>query len=273
MIRKTGLSIIIGIALCVAASGISQAKTFPHLVVFGDSLSDNGIDDGNGFMRKSNGKVWPEYLAEMMGAKTVDVRAWSGAMSGLGNYSPNAKDWSGLLWQVQKYTPSTVMDETLVVVEIGTNDLHDPDTKVTPAQVVENVMKALEGLSSKGVKHLMLWNLNASLVSPGYTDEKYQWFDYYKNKKDAATEQFRQFNLLIVDAVDDFNKKQKSMQVILFDADAAVAEIAKQFKNTTTPWYDTKYFPEKGGWFWFDHWHYMTETHKYLAEHIFQALP
>ena len=263
---------MICIALCVTFTGISQAKSFQHLVVFGDSLSDNGIDDGHGFLRYSNGKVWPEYLAERIGAKTVDVRAWSGAMSGMGNYNSNAKDWSGLLWQVREYTPTTAMDETLIIAEIGTNDLHDPDMKITPKQVVGNVVKALEQLSSKGVKHLMLWNLNTTLVPPGYTDKKYEWFEYYKTKKDAAIEQFGQFNLLIQNAVADFNKRDKSIQVILFDANSAVAEIAKEFTNTTTPWKGTKFYPKKGEWFWFDHWHFMTETHKYLSDYVFKAL-
>ena len=247
-------------------------KTFQNLVVFGDSLSDNGIDNGHGFLRNSNGKMWPEYLAELMGLQSLEIRAWSGAMSGMGNYNSNAREWSGLLWQVQKFTPTTAMNNTLIIVQIGTNDLHDPDIKITTEQVVTNVVITLEKLAAKGVRYLMLWNLNASLLSPGYIDEKYNLFDYYKDKKDAATEQFRQFNLQIHAAVNDFNKKQNSMQVILFDTNSVIARIKKEFENTTAPWKETGFFPKKGGWFWFDHWHYMTETHKYLSEHVFHDI-
>jgi lysophospholipase L1-like esterase len=272
MIKKSALSIMIFIALFIFGPGISHAIEFQHLVVFGDSLSDNGIDDGHGFLRYSNGKVWPEYLAERMGVKTLEVRAWSGAMSGMGNYNSNAKDWSGLSWQVQEFTPATTMENTLIIVQIGTNDLHDPDMKITPAQVVDNVVKVLKQLSSKGAKNIILWNLNTTLVSPGYTDKKYEWFDYYKSKKEAAIKQFKKFNQLIQDAVNGFNAKQKTIRVVLFDADSALTEIAKKFENITTPWKGTKYYPKKGGWFWFDHWHYMTVTHRYIADYLFKSL-
>ena len=247
-------------------------KKFQHLVVFGDSLSDNGIDNGHGFLRNSNGRMWSEYLAELMELKSFEVRAWSGAMSGMGNYNPNAGEWSGLRWQVQNFMPTTAMNDTLVIVQIGTNDLHDPEMNITTEQVVANIIHTLEELSVKGARHLMLWNLNASLVSPGYIDQKYELFDYYKGRKDAATEQFKKFNVQIHAAVCNFNGKQNSMQVNLFDANSAIATIGKQFNDTTMPWRETAFFPKKGGWFWFDHWHYMTETHKYLSGHIFHDL-
>lgn len=181
MIRKCMLLLVIFAAYSTLFARTSQCRTFQHLVVFGDSLSDNGIDDGHGFLRYSNGKVWPEYLSEAMAAKSVEVRAWSGA-----------------------------------------NDLHDPDTKISSEQVAANVMTALKQLVAKGVRHVMVWNLITS--------------------------------------------------VIPLDADGAVTRIAGQFENTKTPWKGTKFYPEKGEWFWFDHWHYMTESHMHLAREVFDAL-
>ncbi|VDL78828.1 unnamed protein product [Nippostrongylus brasiliensis] len=39
------------------------------LVVFGDSLSDDGVEaigESHGFVRNSNGKIWPEYVERML---------------------------------------------------------------------------------------------------------------------------------------------------------------------------------------------------------------
>ncbi|KAJ1371907.1 hypothetical protein KIN20_033944 [Parelaphostrongylus tenuis] len=39
------------------------------MIVFGDSLSDDGVEavgESHGFMRNSNGKVWPEYVEQML---------------------------------------------------------------------------------------------------------------------------------------------------------------------------------------------------------------
>ena len=93
---------------------LAQNSGIEHLVVFGDSHSDNGFDDGHGFESYSNGKVWPEYLADSLRVKTLDVRAWGGAFSGMGNEGNNAKDWSGLLWQVQEYNSYIELNKTLV---------------------------------------------------------------------------------------------------------------------------------------------------------------
>ncbi|MBU2705132.1 hypothetical protein KCM76_04015 [Zooshikella marina] len=270
--KKRVISVLLFFALFILVPTISKAENYQHLVVFGDSLSDNGIDDGNGFLRNSNGKVWPEYLAGLMAVKTLDVRAWSGATSGRGNYNTNASDWSGLLWQVKNYRPTTPLNKTLAIVQIGTNDLHDPDKKITPEQVSANVENALKQLSAKGIKNIIVWNLNTTVVSPGYTDKQYEWYEYYKDKKDTATEQYIKFNHLIKNTVNQLNSHQQSTNILLFDANVALTEIAKKFENTTTPWRDTKYYPKENGWFWFDHWHYMTETHKYIADYLFQLI-
>lgn len=45
------------------------------LVVFGDGLSDDGaevsIHESHGFLRNSNGPIWPEYLNRMLACDKV----------------------------------------------------------------------------------------------------------------------------------------------------------------------------------------------------------
>lgn len=266
MNKKWLLLTLLVTVLCVPNLAVSA--TFKNIIAFGDSISDNGFDDGHGFARKSNGKVWVEYLGEKIGCSLIEDRAWSGAMSGQGNYNPPAKDWSGLLWQVENYVPAKKinMEKTLFTIQIGTNDLHDPTKGITPQQVIDNVIAAMEGLSVKGAKHFMVWNMPVSLVSPGYTDPNYEWYSYYAPLLDKALAQYKEYNELIEVALADFAKKHPMVTVSFFDADSALEKIKVTFANSTEPWHGSYLYPEPGKWLWWDHWHYMTETHRKIAE-------
>ena len=269
---KHFLSLILFTTLSIGNSKGLLSSNYDHLVVFGDSHSDNGFDDGHGFELYSNGKVWPEYLADRLEVQSLEVRAWGGAFSGMGNEGNNAKDWSGLLWQVQQYAPSTNMDSTLIIIEIGFNDLHDPNYNISPTQVVDNIISAMSELSSKGAKRIILWNLNTSLVPPAFTNKNYHMYDYYKDKIEFAQKQFKIFNTIIEDSVIQYNSNQNNIRVDLFDADYEITEISKKFEDITTPYKNSKYYPKQGKWFWFDQWHFMTETHKYIAEQNYLSL-
>ena len=127
-----------------------DSYAYKRIVAFGDSMTDNGYDNGHGFQRYSNGKVWVEYLAEMLRVGDVEVYAWGGARSGYGNDHPNANDWSGLLWQIEHYSPSGSVRQTLFTVEIGINDLHDPSNGITAQTVIDNLLLFIANLIDKG---------------------------------------------------------------------------------------------------------------------------
>ena len=251
---------------------VASTREIKALVVFGDSMSDNGHVDGHGFFRSSNGKVWPEYLSDMLSPEKLDVRAWGGATSGQGNYNANASDWSGLLWQVDRYEPAYDMARTLVVVEIGFNDLHDPENEIQPQQVVDNVIKALNRLAVKGVRNLVVWNIFTSPVSPGYTDVNYDQYQHYHGKQDQARRDFAEYNALLPAALAEFEKSHPSVKLLFFDADRIIAKIAERFQDKTSTWQFTWYAPDKDKWFFFDHWHFMTDVHRHIAREIFALL-
>lgn len=273
MNRLIAWVLLAGICSCFLIPLSTVAKTdFNQIVVFGDSMSDNGIDDGAGFRRYSNGMIWAEHLGVMMNGADVTVLAWGGAMSSEGNYSPAAKDWSGLLWQVAQYEPSGDMDETLFIVQIGTNDLHDPDMKIAPAQVAANIGEAVKVLAEKGAEHIMVWNLFTSPTSPGYIDEKYEWYDYYKEKPEQALALYKELNSILPESFDAMKAASPGVTYYYFEADKAMDAIVPKFENTTDVWIGSKLYPEAGGWIWFDHWHFMTETHKHIAEAVMDTL-
>ncbi|HWR45856.1 SGNH/GDSL hydrolase family protein [Sporomusa sp.] len=250
----------------------SAEGEFTKIVVFGDSWSDNGFDDGYGFRYYSNGKLWYEYLANMLGVKSVEGRAWGGALSGQGNYNSPAKTWSGLLWQVQGYTPDLETGQTLFAIEIGINDLHDPSMKIPPSAVVENVRKAMVDLIGKGAKHIIVWNLPASITFPGYTSEKYEWYSYYAPKLNDAKAQFVKYNELIAVAVAAEAQNHADVKIYFYDTDNGMKEIHKKFQSTTTKWGGSYLYPNPGEYMWYDEWHLMTETHKYISEQVYDLL-
>ena len=275
-IKKTFSLCVVSICLfCFVPSSIIAGEeiSFSTIVAFGDSMSDNGIDDGHGFTRKSNGKTWVEYLGDLLHCKHIENRAWCGAMSGMGNYSSAAKDWSGLQWQVDQYRHNDMeSDHILYTLQIGTNDLHDPNKKINPEKVVHNLLSAVEKLAAKGGRYFLLWNLPTSVVSPGYTDQKYEWYSYYNPLLEAALEQYRKFNSTLNKQLIELKEKHAGLSIKLFDIDSFMTIVKNNFENTTTPWYNSYIFPEKGKYFWYDHWHYMTEVHQYIAQEAYRQL-
>ena len=127
-----------------------QAQDFTHIVAFGDSFTDNGHIDGHGFNRDSNGKVWVEYLKESLQAQSLDNRAWGGARTDDGHYL--GFDWSGFIWQVDRYELQSKSEETLITVWIGVNDYWD--AKDDPANSVANIRRGLEKLGYQGSQAL-----------------------------------------------------------------------------------------------------------------------
>ncbi|VDN60216.1 unnamed protein product [Dracunculus medinensis] len=96
------------------------------LIVFGDSLSDDGIEFGDnsyGFERNCNGPVWPEYLSQLLSCKKYINYAYSGAKSGYDNVYFTG--WSGLLWQFETFINNTPLIPTGMIIIMNIIDPTD----------------------------------------------------------------------------------------------------------------------------------------------------
>ncbi len=265
--------LVAGTLLGAPLAAGAEAPAFDAVVAFGDSMSDDGFDDGHGFLRYSNGKVWVEYLGEMLGASKVEVRAWSGAMSGQGNYNENARGWSGLGWQVDRYAPGDAdLNRVLFTAEIGLNDLHDPNNDIAPETVVANLTDALDRLADKGARHLLVWNIPTGVVPPGYTDAAYEFYDYYNPLQAGALDLFAAFNEALGPALDGFEAEHPEVTLYRFDANKAMNAIKAEFEITDSPWLGTYAYPEPNKWLYYDHWHFMTEPHRRIAAKAAEVL-
>src|SRR4051812_38820866 len=84
---------VVALALCLSGLGVvAEAEPFSLVVVYGDSLSDNGNLFGAAALpgppyfqgRRSDGPVAVEKLAAALGVPLLDF-AWIGATTGIGN--------------------------------------------------------------------------------------------------------------------------------------------------------------------------------------------
>lgn len=164
------------LAAAVFTSAAARAGSISSIVVYGDSLSDNGnlfkatgqpgapYFDG----RRSNGPVAVEQLASGLGATLVDF-AWIGATTGIGNYSDNGTPTSfgtaGLPGMLTEYADSKNAIAPylggLFIVWGGANDFLSPSPlDKTPEQViargVSDILTIVDGLQSQGAKDILV---------------------------------------------------------------------------------------------------------------------
>ncbi len=161
------------------AASLTQSDThFDGLYVFGDSLSDTGnlfADTGDLFPpfpyfqgRFSNGPVWVEYLAPLLGltpAQTTNF-AYGGATTGSNNTV--VRGFPGLQTEISDFLtaqPSADPD-ALYVVWAGAND-YLGDGVTNPAQPVGHLLNAVTSLTTAGAENILVVNLPDLGTIPG----------------------------------------------------------------------------------------------------------
>jgi outer membrane lipase/esterase len=161
--------------VAVLAGGQAQAGPYDSLVVFGDSLSDNGNlytftgganppspDYWNG--RFSNGMVAVEHMATRMGAVPLIDYAVGGAKTGM-NEGTDFNGGSGytglgLTAQVSMATSpaGSLSANSLYVLWAGPNDFFDMtgDPNVVAATAIGNMATAMQQLYADGARHFFV---------------------------------------------------------------------------------------------------------------------
>jgi len=265
------------IVLCLAMlTGSSFALTFSKIVVFGDSLSDNGnvyiLSSGaspastnsyNG--RYSDGPVWAEYLTQYFSAGLVDL-AQGGAQTGDNDSVP-----VGLKKQVSDFTdllvsyPALASDDTLYAVWAGPNDFLEGGMDVTSA--VNNIGDALNTLAAAGAKYIIIPNManlgatplnnNSPILSAG------------------AQGLTQNFNTALESVVDAFKQANSAITVYDFDTYALFANVLADpssygFTNTTDSYVndDDTVNNDGNSYFFWDSVHPTTEGHRLFAQTV-----
>ncbi len=170
------LSVLV-VLIVLALSTIASAGVYSDLVVYGDSLSDNGnlfAADGGTYPpppywmgRMSNGPVAVEDLAKNLNLPLLDF-AWIGATTGVGNIVDGGTQTTlgsfGLPGMLSQFaaTKGFVSPTSLAVVWGGPNDfLSNGFSQATAQLAVSDILSIVAGLQALGV---------SKIIVPGMTD-------------------------------------------------------------------------------------------------------
>lgn len=179
-----------GVGALVVALFISlptHASGVDHIVIFGDSLSDNGnlLEATGGvfptapiyfYGRQTNGLVWGETLAFDVGA-SLSMYAIVGAQTGTGNVWDGqlpGSPFGGLQDQIADYTGGTTDPSALHIMWAGANNFlsipTDPTAAVTEA--VTDIVGAVGALVAAGIPQskIMVVNLPDLGLTPRLID-------------------------------------------------------------------------------------------------------
>ncbi|KAJ2715998.1 hypothetical protein H4R19_000892 [Coemansia spiralis] len=173
----------------------APVATVPNLVVFGNSLSDNGNDvtlaaslgvstDGIGYWhgRFTNSYVWNEYTAKILGL-TLANKAYGGATTNNGPSPGSAFNMTipsfhdqTVAWLAANPAPGQFhLEHDVIEVEIGGNDILNHAMELfagtlspaqLAAQVATSIASDVEALAAAGYRNINVWNLPAAELSP-----------------------------------------------------------------------------------------------------------
>ncbi|MFZ1985050.1 MAG: SGNH/GDSL hydrolase family protein [Desulfatitalea sp.] len=277
MKTKTILAVLIllTISLLLGASN-TLAGPFGEIVIFGDSLSDNGnyvlVDDQpmpdpelywEG--RFSNGPVWVEYLTDPAHFDTnLTDRALGGAQSD-GLTPP------GLIEQVRAHILAAgppLSPTNLYAIWIGGNDCLNGDGDSQGA--VDNINDAMTELVDNGAMFMLILNLPDLGIIPDTlgTPEAPQATAFSVN-----------FNAALASMIGTFRTAHPSIEIYEFDIDALFLEIRNDpgafgFINVTEP--APKLAPpnnfDGGDYLFWDDVHPTTHMHALIADQVFADL-
>jgi phospholipase/lecithinase/hemolysin len=215
------------------------AKSFDKIIAFGDSLSDHHgleaylglyhpVNNPNGVLEAwTNGDVWVEYLADIMGA-SLDNNAIAGAMTD-GHESEQVQALSdqgllpqlGLVGQVNSFSnenPAFVAENTLFTIWIGGNDLleygrGESDAATIDAllnDAIDNIINSMSKLTSEGATHFLVLNLPDLGKTPAYNSRT-------PAEIAGATTLSVMFNTALENGLTNFKKSFPKVTVYSFD--------------------------------------------------------
>lgn len=291
-------ALIITLILFLMTVSHGYSMEFKSIVMFGDSLSDNG----NFFAvhgsyppapyyegRFSDGPVWIEYLAEELGftGKVLNY-AHGGAMTGDSNVSDdseNSKEFPGFLDEVEAYLSVAATsinypgafampEDTLFTIWIGANDLWEvtdtADAMAKINQAASNVEDALSQLIAAGASKFIIITLPDLGKTPKF------------NKDATASAQATQlaslYNQVVEQVVSGIETAYPDITIELINASSILSDYVDNaetlgFTNTTDAKLNLSDLTvAEGTYMFWDGVHPTTFTHKLIAKDIAESI-
>lgn len=280
-------------------SGIVAASPLHNIVVFGDSLSDNGnlyefmkhqLPPSPPYFegRFSNGPVWIEHLIASYFPTDPNEHLLDYAFGGAG---VSEEDGDDVLFTLKREVDSYLLAhndqasaDSLYIVWIGANNYLGMPTEIeqTLQDVNEGINHALERLAQKGAKHILLLNLpDLGRTPAGLEFGSVETLSYFAN----------QHNQNLNRDIEHFKQKYPDINWLLFDLNKSFDDVLENpesygFNNITGTCVNSmvddftkksvlkmvaRVKPSKGsdacdGYLFFDLVHPSALAHKILAE-------
>ena len=274
VIRKTAIVTILFFSIFFTAGAF--AADFDEVVVFGDSLSDDGnllfFEDQSRPEpelyyqgRLSNGPVWAEYLVDQ---EHLDVSKTDIA---LGGAQTDGLTPPGLLEQVSTYIASetgSLSGDSLFILWAGSNDFLNGDGDYEEA--VDNINTAMDRLVEYDAEHILVFNLPDLGTIPETLGT---------SEAAAATEFTLNFNAELANMLDEFSVDNPDVGLYTFDTYSFFMEIQNNpaefgFTNVTepSPNFEIENNFEGAGHLFWDEKHPTTAAHALLADRVFAEL-
>lgn len=247
----------------------ANANKIDRVVMFGDSLSDNGnlyamtfhyVPKASGYFqgRFSNGLAWVEYLAQALGLDETDRDelinyAYGNAWAEPSEFSKMWMPIPDLTTQVNAYIllerPGRNISHHLFVIWIGGNDYlgvgESPEIgRDDPEFATTNTVKYIESqtvaLIKTGAKNILIMNMPdlsktpyAGYMKPGYAKNEAELVKLH-NQKLAAM-------------VGYLSKRYPNVKIVLFDVNYYVEDATNypekyKLKNVTQACFSGKYY-------------------------------
>jgi phospholipase/lecithinase/hemolysin len=269
--------------VCISLATAALAGPFTSVIVYGDSLSDNGnlyAASGqppsppyfNG--RRSNGPVAVEDLANALGAPLKDY-AWIGATTGIGNYGDGGTPTSfgafnlpGMLTEFNLTKASLgPVANSLFIVWGGANDFLAPSPVDATAQAVinraiTNLLTIVGSLESLGASHIIVPGLPDIGLTP-----------YYQSLGPVAAAQ----GSLLTDAFNAALKANLPGNAIYVDTASLIRSMvvnpsAFGFTNVTSACFNgVTVCADPSKYLFFDDFHPTAATHAFVAAELMGA--
>jgi phospholipase/lecithinase/hemolysin len=215
-----------------------HATSFNSLVVFGDSLSD----DGN-IGRFTDGPIWVETLAASLGADLYDY-ACGGATTSDDNPAAGLSI-TGLQWQIDNYPAPT--NHALYTVWAGANDFLQERSFIGAAN---NIGTALENLYTDGARDILVGNLPDIGATPAFISTPYAT---------VATYWTLGFNAQLETVLSNFEGSYGDATLYRLDAYG----IFSGFVPGSEEWANL---------FWFDGFHPSSVGHQLIADNAYREV-
>lgn len=215
-------------------SGIVWATPLHNIVVFGDSLSDNGnlykfmkyqLPPSPPYFegRFSNGLVWIEHVIASYFPENPDVHLLDYAYGGAGVSEEEGAD--DVLFTLRREVNSYLLEhndkaseDSLFVIWIGSNNYlaFPAEIEQTLHDVHAGIVHSIERLVEKGAKHILVVNLPDLGRTPAAIE-----FD----SVDTMTYFAKEHNNLLSKSIDDFRQEHPDVEWLYYDLHQAFEEV------------------------------------------------